>query len=152
MIHEDMRPCPLCGGSPIMVKTKNCGRYVGCTVCGVMTVVFDTDNTGSAYDKAKTAWNKRQEEPNMKNSKYIFKAIPRPGILDANDYSDDVPPAELTGYDGTYVYGWYVDGFIVGKVMDYHDEYIALEYWVPVDPETVCLVGKEVGHEKTVCD
>ena len=80
------------------------------------------------------------EERGMKNSKYIFKAIPKPGILDANDYSDDVPPAELTGYDGTYVYGWYVDGFIVGKVMDYHDEYIDLEYWVPVDPETVCLV------------
>ena len=88
----------------------------------------------------------------MKNSKYIFKAIPKPGILDANDYSDDVLLAELTGYDGTYVYGWYVDGFIVGKVMDYDDEYIALEYWVPVDPETVCLVDKEVGHEKTVCD
>ena len=76
----------------------------------------------------------------MKNSKYIFKAIPKPGILDANDYSDDVPLAELTGYDGTYVYGWYVDGFIVGQVMDSDDEYIVLEYWVPVDPETVCLV------------
>lgn len=38
------------------------------------------------------------------------------------------------------MYGWYVDGFIVGEVIEANDEYIALEYWVPVDPETVCLV------------
>ncbi len=86
----------------------------------------------------------------MKNGKYIFKGIPLKPELDPRTYS--VPLSELAGYDGTYVYGWYVDGFIVGKVMDYDDEYIALEYWVPVDPETVCLVDKEVGHEKTVCD
>ncbi len=83
----------------------------------------------------------------MKNTKYMFKAVPKPNVLDANDYSDyHVPLPELAGYDGTYVYGWYVDGFIVGKVMESDDEYIALEYWVPVDPETVCLV-EEARHD-----
>ncbi len=83
----------------------------------------------------------------MKNTKHMFKAIPKPGILDANDYSDyHVPLPELEGYDGTYVYGWYVDGFIVGEVIEANDEYIAIEYWVPVDPETVCLV-KEAEEE-----
>ena len=86
----------------------------------------------------------------LKEQSYMFKAIPKFGALD--EEFDLLSLAELAGFDGIYVYGWYVDGFIVGKVMDYDDEYIALEYWVPVDPETVCLVDKEVGHEKAVCD
>ena len=73
------------------------------------------------------------------NHKFMFKGIPLKPELDPEVYS--VPLPELAGYDGTYVYGWYVDGFIVGKVMEVGDEWIALEYWVPVDPETVCLVG-----------
>ena len=73
-----------------------------------------------------------------KMSRCKFKAIPILGFFD-----EDTPP-DLGKFDGTYVYGWYVDGFIVGQVMDSDDEYIVLEYWVPVDPETVCLVDKEV--------
>lgn len=86
----------------------------------------------------------------MKNSKYTFKAIPLIDVSD--DEMDHLSLLKLAKFDGAYVYGWYVDGFIVGEVMESDDEYIALEYWVPVDPETVCLVDKEVGHEKTVCD
>ncbi len=74
----------------------------------------------------------------MKNTKHMFKAIPLKPELDPEVYS--VPLPELAGYDGTYVYGWYVDGFIVGEVIEANDEYIAIEYWVPVDPETVRLV------------
>ncbi len=81
----------------------------------------------------------------MKNTKHMFKAIPILGFFD-----EDTPP-DLGKFDGTYVYGWYVDGFIVGKVMELDDEYIDLEYWVPVDPETVCLVEKGVEYEETVC-
>jgi hypothetical protein len=74
-------------------------------------------------------------------SKYIFKAIPKPGALD--EEIDCVPLLERAQFDGTYVYGWYVDGFIVGEVMEVDNEWIALEYWVPVDPETVRLVNEE---------
>ena len=80
----------------------------------------------------------------MRNTKHMFKAIPLKPELDPEVYS--VPLPELAGYDGTYVYGWYVDGFIVGEVIEANDEYIALEYWVPVDPETVCLV-EEARHD-----
>ncbi len=49
---------------------------------------------------------------------------------------------EIGKFDGTYVYGWYVDGFIVGEVIEANEEYIAIEYWIPVEPETVCIVGE----------
>ena len=78
------------------------------------------------------------ENDEIKNTKHMFKAIPLKLELDPEVYS--VPLPELAGYDGTYVYGWYVDGFIVGEVIEANDEYIAIEYWVPVDPETVRLV------------
>lgn len=71
-------------------------------------------------------------------SKYIFKAIPKPGALD--EEIDCVPLLERAQFDGTYVYGWYVDGFIIGRVIEANEEYIAIEYWVPVELETVCLV------------
>lgn len=74
----------------------------------------------------------------LKEQSYMFKAIPKFDALD--EETDLLSLSELTRFDGTYVYGWYVDGFIVGKVMDSDDEYIALEYWVPVHSETVCLV------------
>lgn len=73
----------------------------------------------------------------LKEQNYMFKAIPIHGFFD-----EDTDP-NLGKFDGTYVYGWYVDGFIVGKVMDVDDEYIALEYWVPVDPGTVRLIEED---------
>lgn len=41
-------------------------------------------------------------------------------------------------YDGQFVYGNLIkDNWIVGDVVDSEEEWIALEYWIPVIPETV---------------
>ena len=83
-------------------------------------------------------------------TKHMFKAIPKLGAMDED--IDLIPLSEVAKFDGTYVYGWYVDGFIVGEVIEANNEYIAIEYWVPVDPETVCLVNKELEDDKVICD
>ena len=57
-----LKPCPFCGGEAIFVKTKRCGRYVGCWDCGGRTEEFETDYTGSARDKAISAWSRRVEQ------------------------------------------------------------------------------------------
>lgn len=40
-------------------------------------------------------------------------------------------------YDGTFVYGYLVDGYIVGPVVEATSEYINFEYWIPIDKETI---------------
>ncbi len=42
--------------------------------------------------------------------------------------------------DEGYIYGWYVDGYIVGKMFEANEEYCSLEYWVSVIEDTVVLV------------
>ena len=42
--------------------------------------------------------------------------------------------------DEGYIYGWYVDGYIVGGMIEANDEYCSLEYWAPVIKDTVVLV------------
>lgn len=42
-----------------------------------------------------------------------------------------------------YVKGFYVDGYIVGGFVEVNDEYTALEYWVPVDKDTVQLIEED---------
>lgn len=39
---------------------------------------------------------------------------------------------EFLNEDGTAV-GFIVDGYLVGKIVDVCDEYIALEWWMPID-------------------
>lgn len=36
-----------------------------------------------------------------------------------------------------YVTGFYVDGYIVGPVVESTEEYISLEWWCPVDVSTL---------------
>lgn len=60
-MNDELKPCPFCGGEPIMVKTQKCGRYVMCLTCEVQTVEYETDYIGSAYDKARSVWNSRAE-------------------------------------------------------------------------------------------
>ena len=36
-----------------------------------------------------------------------------------------------------YVTGYFVDGFIVGTVVEANDEYISIEWWCPVDADTL---------------
>ena len=45
-----------------------------------------------------------------------------------------------------YIYGYYVDGAIVGKFTDLNDEYTNLEYWCEVDISTLELVKKSTGY------
>ena len=40
-------------------------------------------------------------------------------------------------HDGSWVFGTYLDGFIVDGVAEATDEYIALEFWCPIDIDTV---------------
>ena len=53
---------------------------------------------------------------------------------------------ELVDDDG-YIRGYYVDGYIVGKVADATDEYFNPEFWCPIDKSTLAAIGG--GDEKT---
>lgn len=44
--------------------------------------------------------------------------------------------AEFIDEDG-YIVGWYVDGAIVGKFVEFYDEYTSLEFWCKVDVDTL---------------
>ena len=46
-----------------------------------------------------------------------------------------------------YIYGYYVDGAIVGKFTDLNDEYTNLEYWCEVDISTLELVKESIFGE-----
>lgn len=56
--------------------------------------------------------------------------------------TDFVIEGKEQGYidEKNYVYGYYVDGYIVGPVVDVGDDHIDLEYWCKVDPDTVVEV------------
>lgn len=68
-----------------------------------------------------------------------FKAKPRvmaAGVL-LGDYDW---LKELLDEEG-YVHGYYVDGYIVGKVADATDEYFNPEFWCPIDKSTLAAIG-----------
>ena len=56
--------------------------------------------------------------------------------------TDFVIRGKEQGYidENNYVYGHYVDGYIVGPIADVGDDHINLEYWCKVDPDTVVEV------------
>lgn len=60
-----------------------------------------------------------------------FRAMPRY----TNMCQDELK--EMTQYDGTFIYGHLIDNYIAGDVIEATDEYISLEYWVPIKKETV---------------
>ncbi|MDG4969273.1 hypothetical protein [Lactococcus lactis] len=43
--------------------------------------------------------------------------------------------------DEGYIHGYYVDGYIVGKVADATDEYFNPEFWCPIDKSTLVAIG-----------
>ena len=47
--------------------------------------------------------------------------------------------AEFIDKDG-YIVGWYVDGAIVGKLVEFNEEYTSLEFWCKVDVETLEVI------------
>lgn len=51
---------------------------------------------------------------------------------------EELKPYVKGYYDGIFVYGNIINNdWIVGEVVDSDEEWIALEYWIPVIPETV---------------
>lgn len=71
----------------------------------------------------------------------MFKAK----ILDIDKLIQDtdfVIEGKEKGYidENNYVYGYFVDGYIIGPVVDVGDDHIDLEYWCKVDPDTVVEV------------
>lgn len=49
---------------------------------------------------------------------------------------DDLELKDLK-HKGQWVYGTYIDGFIINGVVEANEEYIAIETWCPVDTNTV---------------
>ena len=47
--------------------------------------------------------------------------------------------AEFIDKDG-YIVGWYVDGAIVGKFINFDEEYTSLEFWCKVDVDTLEVI------------
>lgn len=56
--------------------------------------------------------------------------------------TDFVIGGKEKGYidEENYVYGYYVEGYIVGPIVDVGDDHIDLEYWCKVDKNTVVEV------------
>ena len=50
-------------------------------------------------------------------------------------------PIDIESYEDGYVHGYYIDGYIVGDVVDATDEYINLLFWCPADKDSVEVVG-----------
>ncbi len=43
--------------------------------------------------------------------------------------------------DDGYIHGWYVDGYIVGKMLEVNEEYCDLEFCCPIDKSTLAAIG-----------
>ena len=60
-------------------------------------------------------------------------------------HTDFLEEREIIDSDG-YIYGYYVDGAIVGNFTDLNDEYTNLQYWCEVDVDTLELVKESTGY------
>ena len=70
-----------------------------------------------------------------------FRAKP---LFEKDELEDDLKKefaefADFIDKDG-YIVGWYVDGAIVGKFVEFNEEYTSLEFWCKVDVETLEVV------------
>lgn len=81
--------------------------------------------------------------------KHLFRGKPKVrsdelGGLETTprEYIQDVAPGAR--YEDGYIYGQVVYSkryaWIVGKILDWDQEYLVHEWWIPVDPETVEVV------------
>ncbi len=54
-------------------------------------------------------------------------------------------------HDNGWVYGTYIDGYIINDVLEATDEYITIGQWCKVDPETVGLyTGEKDENNKKI--
>lgn len=44
--------------------------------------------------------------------------------------------------DEGYIHGYYVDGYIIGKIAEVTDEYFQPEFWCPIDKSTLVKIGE----------
>ena len=88
----------------------------------------------------------------MKITEYRFRAKPHRETYECpedqqyfdeqwQEWVDSLPDGI---WDGEYVYGWYVDGYIVGGVMGVGEDWIDFEYYVPITSGTLEMLFEEV--------
>ena len=61
---EKLKPCPFCGGQPIMATTYSNGIFtcvIECDCCYIRTPAIGARDLDMAKDEAITAWNRRAE-------------------------------------------------------------------------------------------
>ena len=71
-----------------------------------------------------------------------FKARPVASIEEIKKtlyYADELTALMSIIDEDGYAHGHYVDGFIVGEMVEANDEYCTLEYWIPVIPDTLMM-------------
>ncbi|MEK0398607.1 hypothetical protein [Tetragenococcus halophilus] len=59
-------------------------------------------------------------------------------LLDLMDFLDE---------DG-YVQGWYVDGFILGRIEESQEDFICPEFWVDIDTSTLLPVFQNESEKE----
>lgn len=67
------------------------------------------------------------------------------------DPEDDKFFKEIETADG-YIKGWYVDGFILGDIIEVDDEVLNFEYWIAVDESTLREVQDTVTFTEEDAD
>lgn len=76
-----------------------------------------------------------------------FKAKPKlkqeDMFRDLGNYEGDNQWLQDLMDDEGYIRGWYVDGYIVGDIVEATDEYIIHEFWCPIDKSTLAEIGEE---------
>lgn len=67
----DLKPCPFCGGEPLLMQKENIGWYVTCNSCSASTKMHIPkavypwaiyDAIQDAVNKAGEAWNRRAND------------------------------------------------------------------------------------------
>ena len=66
----------------------------------------------------------------------IYKAKPKPHNYGRYGYDWLVDLLDEEGY----VHGYYVDGYIVGDFAEVNEEYTHLEFWVPIEMDTLTQI------------
>lgn len=71
-----------------------------------------------------------------------FRAKPKQENVfpDLGNYEGDDQWLQDLMDDEGYIQGWYVDGYIVGDIVEATDEYVIHEFWCPVDKDSVEVV------------
>lgn len=67
----------------------------------------------------------------------LFKAKPKASALESTAYSYQYGEWNFPLDDEGYIHGWYVDGYIVGAIEESTEEYIAPEFWCPIEKDTL---------------